>query len=537
VREVTASAEALAIHRRINRTAVAYPDTCGTAELFERQAGRRPGATAVVDRDRVLTYRQLNRLANAVAWTLHENGVAPGDVVGVCVARSPGLLVTLLAILKCGAAYLPFDVRWPDSRLHEILDAAGCRAVVSDRPGAVGPRLPRHRVLAVSPADLTDASAEDFGPGVTAGPDDIAYINFTSGSTGKPKGVPIRHRSIARLVHRCRFAPLNEEAKVLQLAPVSFDAATFEIWGALLRGGTCVLYPSDFPRFSQLKRVIDHHGITVMFLTTSLFNAIVDEAPGTLARVGTILVGGEAQSPPHMAAAVRHYGSGRVINMYGPTECTTFATFYPVRHVEADEPALPIGLPIQNTRVYLVDGDRLCREGEVGEVWLAGPGLSPGYLGAPEATRDRFVVRAVAGSQEQVYRTGDRGLLRADGNIVFLGRLDDQVKINGHRVEPGEIRHHLDWHPDVRRSHVAVAQDDTGEKKLVAFVVPGNARCTSAFLREYLTERLPGYLVPSSIHLCASLPLSANGKVDGRALLALREAWAGEDGKTEQHEP
>jgi D-alanine--poly(phosphoribitol) ligase subunit 1 len=514
--------EALSIHRRINDTTVPYPDDHGTAALFERRAARRPDTVAVVHRDRTLSYRELDRRANALAARLRESGVSLGDAVGVCVARSPELIVTLVAVLKCGAAYVPFDAAWPAGRLRGILRDAGCDVVVTDRPELMGTNLPDRLVLTVRPGDPASADAL---PPVDVGPDDIAYVNFTSGSTGQPKGVPVRHRAIARLVHDAAYARLDEHTTLLHLAPVSFDAATFEIWGALLLGGTCVLYPSPFLRFSELRQVIERHGVTVVFLTTSLFNVIVDDVPDTLASLTTILTGGEQQSPRHIAAALRHYGDGRVVNVYGPTECTTFATCHPVR--SADESPPPIGRPIQNTRLYVVDGDRLCAAGETGEVCLAGPGLSPGYLGMPEATRDRFVEYDIAGRPERLYRTGDLGRLRDDGEAVFLGRLDDQVKINGYRIEPGEIRHHLDLHPDVKQSHVAVGRSPTGDKTLIAFVVPVGEHCTPMALRDHLAGRLPPYLVPTAIHLCGSLPLSPTGKVDRRALLALHDAAEG----------
>ncbi|XVQ06880.1 amino acid adenylation domain-containing protein [Spirillospora sp. CA-255316] len=524
MRRLAVRPEALAIHDRINRTTAGYPDDSGVAALFERQAGRTPDAPAVVHRDRTLGYRELDLLANGLAARLTEAGVARGDVVGVCCARSPELIVALLAVLKCGGTYLPFDAGWPDGRVHSILGRARCAVVVTDRPAELGARLHAQRVV---PADGTAGGA---APEVHTDPDDIAYINFTSGSTGMPKGVPIRHRSIARLVHAASYARLDEHARLLQLAPISFDAATFEIWGALLRGGTCILYPSDLLRFSELKKVLETERITVVFLTTALFNTIVDEAPATLASVDTILTGGEAHSLRHMAAALRYYGADRIVSVYGPTESTTFATYYPVRGLATDGSPLPIGTPIQNTRLYLVDGERLCAAGETGEVCLAGPGLSPGYLAHPDATRERFVEYDIGGRRERLYRTGDRGRFRDDGAVVFLGRLDDQVKINGHRIEPGEVVHHLNRHPHVKQSYVTAGATAAGEKTLVAFIVPNREACTPASIREHLKAELPKFLIPSAIHFCAVLPLSPTGKIDRRALLALHDSQQGGPG-------
>ncbi|EWM18602.1 linear gramicidin synthetase LgrC [Kutzneria sp. 744] len=513
VERIAHDSKAIALHRRINDTAVSYPDETGVGELFERRVAESPTSVAVIHRDRSVSYDELNRLANGVAARLSAAGVRPGAVVGVAIGRTPELVAALLGILKCGACYLPFDIDWPDARLRDLVAQTDCATVLTDNAEALAARLPE---LAVLPVD--DTVVEE-NPRTAVDPDAIAYINFTSGSTGQPKGVPIRHRSIARLVFGARYARLDEHSRLLQLAPVTFDAATFELWGALLHGGACVLYPSRFPRFSELGRVIDTHGITVLFLTTALFNSIVDEAPEILDGVGTVLTGGEAHSLKHIDAALRRYGPDRIVSMYGPTECTTFALYHPVRERRMGETALPIGLPIQNTRAYLVGEHGLCGPGETGEILLAGPGLSPGYLGLP-AGSGQFVDREIDGAVERLYRTGDRAYLRDDGVFVFQGRLDDQVKVNGYRVELGEISHHLDQHPAVRQNFVTVRETAGGDKALVAFVVSGEQPGTAEQIRDHLRARLPAFMVPAEIRFRDTLPLSATGKVDRRALLA-----------------
>ena len=513
LQHVTGSDAAVELHRRLNRTAVEYPRERGVPELFAGRARRRPAAPAVVQGERTLTYAELDALSNGLALELTAQGVTPGATVGVCVARSPELVVALLAVLKCGAAYLPFDASWPDERLYGLFDDAGCRWVVSDLPLAA--RLGGRRLIPVGAAPPSAA-----GPAVEVTADAIAYINFTSGSTGRPKGVPIRHRGITRLVFGARYAELGAGSRLLQLAPVTFDAATFEIWGALLHGGTCVLYPDPHLRLSKLGRVLRDQGVTVLFLTTALFNTVIGEAPDALDGVRTVLTGGEICSVRHLRQALDRYGPGRLVHVYGPTESTTFATYHPIDAIPQGATTLPIGRPLQNTRLYVVDGDDLCGPGVSGEIWLAGDGLATGYLGRPELTADRFVERVICGEPERLYRTGDFGFLRPDGELVFQGRRDDQVKINGFRIELGEIAHHLDLHPAVTACYVTVGA--AGDRAVWAFAVTDDASVTPTSLREHLRARLPGYMVPSRIHLCETLPLTATGKVDRDALLAAR---------------
>ncbi|MBV2363327.1 amino acid adenylation domain-containing protein [Streptomonospora nanhaiensis] len=526
---VEATEAALAAHRALNGAADdPYPER-GVAELFEAQAARRPRATALVHHGRRMSYAELDERADALAAALRAAGAAPGEAVTVVLPRCPDLVVALLAILKCGAVYLPVDTAWPDERLRTLLDAAASRLVVAREAdtAALGARLPGRRVLAVESARPDDGAAP--APVYRAGPDDLAYINFTSGSTGLPKGVPVRHRGIVRLVHGARYARLDEHAVLLQMAPVTFDAATFEIWGALLNGGTLVLYPSPFIRLGELRQVLAEHGVTVLFLTTALFNAVVDEAPDTLAVLRTVLTGGEAHSLPHMAQALRHYGTDRIVSVYGPTECTTFATYHPVRELHPEEPSLPIGRPIQHTRAYLVEDGRLCEPGESGEVLLAGPGLSPGYLGLPDVNARQFADLVIGGQRERVYRTGDRALLSPRGHLVFQGRTDDQVKVNGFRIELGEIAHHLQTQPEVRRCYVTTRPSGQGGLELVGFVVPAAEGCDIAAVRARLRAVLPAYMVPAVIRVRDDLPLTITGKVDRAALLASLEEPSGPD--------
>ena len=510
-------AEALTVHRRINETARPYPSQSSIKELFERCAEDFGGRTAIVHGADILTYRDLNRLANGMARDLRQRGVTPGDCVALCLGRSAELIVSLLAIIKCGASYFPLDASWPGDLLGRILDAFGCRLVLLGPGRSPAVRLPADNLLTV---DLSHLVPVDVNPRAGVGAEAIAYINFTSGTTGDPKGVPIQHRGIARLVFDAVYAPLDENSVLLHLSPVTFDAATFEIWGALLRGGTCVLYPPAHLRFSTLRQVVRHTGVSVLFVTTALFNAVVDEAPDTLDTVGTILTGGERYSHRHLSQALRRYGPGRLVHVYGPTECTTFSTYHPVSQVPAEPGKLPIGKPIQNTRVYLARQNHLCRPGDVGEILIAGPGLSPGYLGAPDGGRAAFAEYDIGGVVERVYRTGDYGRLLGSGELIFEGRRDDQVKVRGFRVEMAELSRVIGDHPRVRQSYVTVAEATPGDKVIVAFVVGRTPSLTVPEVLEHVRARVPPYMVPPVVQICGHLPLTASGKVDRRALLA-----------------
>jgi D-alanine--poly(phosphoribitol) ligase subunit 1 len=534
VQRLICPAEALAVHRLINQTARPYPSQSSIKELFERHAEDSGGRTAIVYGADILTYRELNQLANGLARDLRLRGVSPGDRVALCMGRTPELIVSLLAIIKCGASYLPLDASWPDDLLGRILGAFGCQRVLLGPGKSPPPRLSPDNLLTVDRSRLVPIEAN---PGAEFAADAIAYINFTSGTTGDPKGVPIQHRGISRLVVDPVYAPLDENSVLLHLSPVTFDAATFEIWGALLRGGTCVLYPSAHLRFSTLRQVVRDTGVSMVWLTAALFNAVIDEAPDTLDTVGTILTGGERYSHRHMTAALRRYGTGRLVHIYGPTECTTFSTYHPVSQVPAEAGKLPIGKPIQNTRLYLARRDHLCRPGEVGEILIAGPGLSPGYLGAPEGGQPAFAEYDIGGVRERVYRTGDFGYLLDSGELIFEGRRDDQVKVNGFRIELAELSHVIGDHPRVRESYVTVTET-AGDKKIVAFIVGYAPDLTAPEMLKYVKSRLPAYMAPAIVRICDQLPLTAGGKVDRRALLASRVGLGnpqeGEGSRSEQ---
>lgn len=508
---LTATPAARALHHRINQTDAAYPDDSTICAVWDKVVAARVNAPAVTGFDLSISFATLDGLANTLAHQLVAAGTQPGHAVMVSVDRGPAMIVALLAILKAGAAYQPIDKSWPAARGADLASQTGVTVCIADHDLHIA------GVTIIAP-DLALQTAT--APIVVCTPDSLAYVNFTSGSTGKPKGVPIHHKALLRLVMAPNYMTLGADTRMLHLAPICFDAATLEIWGPLLNGGTCVLYPAEMLRLSRLRKLIAQARINAVFMTTALYNMVMDEDPSVLTSVDCIMTGGEAHSLSHIDAGFQAFGPDKLISVYGPTESTTFATFYPITRMrQLGETALPIGKPIQNTRVYLVADDHLAEKGTIGEVCLAGPGLSHGYIGRPELNAEKFVTMDIDGRVERVYRTGDLGFLDADGDIVFQGRADDQVKVNGNRIELGEVQHHLLALPNVQKAAVMVTEADAGAKEVIAFVIAQNGSLDGAGLRQMMAQDVPAFMVPNRIIAVAEFPLSVTGKVDKKALL------------------
>ena len=503
-------------------SAPALPREGSVAALVSARADERPDAPAVVCGDTTLSYFALERRADDLARRLRARGVARGELVGLCAERSAELPVLALAILKADAAYLPLDPAWPEERLRLLLRDAGVRTVLA--AGRAGAAVPPDaaRVLRTDATDDGPAASLAPLPRPSAGPDDPAYAIYTSGSTGQPKGVLVPHRGILRLVTGAEYARLGPDTRILALSPLAFDASTFDLWGALCNGGTCVVFPDPVPTPAALARAIQRGKVTTLFVTTALFDALVDEAPQALAGLRELCFGGERVSVRHVERCLAALPALELVHVYGPTESTTFATFHRVSRVAGRYgSSVPIGLPLANTRTLVLDAHmRPVATGIPGELWIGGDGLALGYLGDEELTRARFVPGAFAGGG-RLYRTGDVVRWSDDGELEFLGRDDDQAKIRGHRIEPGEVQAVLERHPGLARAHVGVHADARGEKRLVAWAVPAAGRAvTERELVRDLTTRLPAYLVPARVLLLPELPLNANGKVDARALRA-----------------
>ncbi|MER6029499.1 amino acid adenylation domain-containing protein [Streptomyces sp. NPDC001851] len=504
-----------------NRTERDLPAEQCLHRLVGGHAARTPGAAAVVSPAGTLTYGELDTAANRLAHHLLAQGVTVDRPVAVCLPRTPELIVALLAVLKAGGAYLPLDANYPAARLTHMLDDSGA-AVVITRHGMLPETVTAtRRVVELDRQRTAIDSLPSHAPRTVVAPDNLAYVLYTSGSTGVPKGTMTSHRNVTRLVFGLDHLGLGPGRRILAAAPISFDASTFEIWGALAHGGTCVLHPDGVPEAHALFAVMREHRVDTAWLTAALFNAVLDSGPEQWPPLRHLVVGGEALSAGHVRRALARLPGTSITNGYGPTESTTFACCH---EIPADLPAevhsVPIGRPIGNTQAYVLGpGLEPVPVGVEGELFLAGPGLARGYLGRPATTARHFLPNPYGPPGSRLYRTGDLARWNPDGTLQYLGRTDHQLKIRGHRIEPGEIEATLRRHPAIHNAVVVPYRTSAGDQELAAHavLVPGRT-CSAEEAKEFLAGVLPRYLLPARILFLDALPLTANGKVDRRAL-------------------
>ncbi len=510
-----------------NATGADYPRHRCVHELVEAQAGQMPETIALVAGDEQLSYGELNARANRLARYLVKLGVGPDIPVAVCVERSVAMVVALLAVFKAGGAYLSIDPAYSSARLAHILDDAAPPVMLADAVGreVLGEaRLAKHVMvdLSVSSAPWDDLPSDDLPPrSLGLDSSHLAYVIYTSGSTGTPKGVMVEHRQLANLVswHIDRFE-LHAGSRVPATASLAFDASVWELWPVLCAGASLLLPPPGLSSdAAALLNWWRQQSMDCAFLVTPLaLLAMQSELPTGLK---SLLIGGDRVTslpsglPPSL----------RIVNNYGPTETTVVATSGEIEP-SAGDTVYPIGKPIANTRIYLLDENQvLVPLGAVGELYIGGAGVARGYLNRPDLTAQRFLAdpfaRAEGDTEARMYRTGDLARYQPDGNIVFLGRNDEQVKVRGFRVEPGEIEAQLATHEAVREAIVIARQDPAGNARLLAYVsLQDAAPCAELVrdLREHLAARLPEYMVPAAFVVLDALPLTPNGKVDRRAL-------------------
>ena len=494
------------------------PDEATIPAVFAEVAARFAGRVALAEGTRLTTYRELAEQADAIATALRQRGVGRGSLVGLWAQRSSRTVAAILGTLRAGAAYVPFDPSYPPNQLRFMFeDSAPALMLVQRLPAGDDGVAPFWSGPSLDiDADL-GPSGDDLPPVGDIAPEDLAYVMYTSGSTGRPKGVMVPHRAVVRLVVDNPFAVFGPDEVLLQLAPLSFDASTFEIWGALLHGARLVVLPAPRPGLDDIAAAIARHRVTTLWLTAGLFHLMVDHRLEGLKPLRQLLAGGDVLSRSHVARALGALPGCTLINGYGPTENTTFTCCYTVPPNDGATGPVPIGRPIARTEVHLLDDAlRPVAEGEAGELCVGGAGLALGYLRRPDLTAERFVPNPFdpAGSS-RLYRTGDRARRRPDGHYEFLGRADRQVKIDGKRIELDEVESGLRRNRLVGDAAVICVAGADGRRRLAAFVTAAAGQAVDEpSLRHALRAELPAHMLPATIRVLAALPLSPAGKVD-----------------------
>lgn len=509
-----------------NKTDTLFPKGKTLNELFEEQAAQNPDCTALKMGGKSVTYDELNKRANQIARMLISKGVKPKEAVGLIIDRSILMIELILGILKAGGAYLPLDSSLPKNKIFDILEDAKAKVIVSDKEildeTGIGildsERAGGFNFVCIDEIynEITEQSQSNLNKLNCS--DDIAYIMYTSGSTGEPKGILTTHYNVSRVVKNTNYIDISASDILLQLSNYAFDGSTFDIYGALLNGATLVLVDKyTVPDVFELTELIKKEKVSVFFTTTALFNTIVDTNLKSLEGVRKILFGGERVSFRHVEKALDFLGKGRLIHVYGPTETTVYASYYDIDSINEDLGTIPIGKPISNTKLYVMDKYlNILPVGVPGELCIAGDGLAKGYLNKPESTAEKFVENPYV-TDEIIYRTGDLVKCLHDGNIIFLDRIDSQVKLRGFRIELGEIEAQLLSLEGVNEATVVMRQEDSGFKYLCAYIISERGYSKKE-LKAMLKDRIPEYMIPSAVVRLDKLPLNSNGKIDKKSL-------------------
>ncbi|MFB7851624.1 MULTISPECIES: non-ribosomal peptide synthetase [unclassified Streptomyces] len=496
-------------------------------ERFAAFAASSPGGIAIEDSRHRLSYRQALDWADALADRLRAEGVGPEQVVGIHLDRSAEAVVTMLAVLRCGAAYLALPPEYPEDRLRFMVRDSGARVVVTGDAGLPAGLADLAVAVPVGRPETSPRPASAIAPAVVR-PANLAYVIYTSGTTGLPKGVGVTHANVANLVGEAqRYVRFGADETFLQLSPLAFDPSAVEIWGALAHGSRLVIAAPSYSAVDELPSVLAEKRITTLGLTPPLFHSIIEKRPEALDGIRQIMVGGDilsaAKSRVYVDRAVGRGVPATLMNVYGPTECATFVSAQSMAEVPAETTRVPVGPPIAGAGLYLLDEElRPVGLGEHGEVYIGGKPVTRGYLDRPGLTAERFLPDPFGTEPgARMYATGDEGVLDERGVVAVIGRLDRQVKVRGHRIELSELEHTLRLHPDVRDACVLLADAGSPREQLVAHiaVAPGAADDVTARLAAHAAAALPAYMCPGRYVVHQQLPLTHTGKVD-RKLLA-----------------
>ncbi|WP_353929454.1 amino acid adenylation domain-containing protein [Okeanomitos corallinicola TIOX110] len=487
--------------------------------LFAEQVEKTPDAIAVIYKQEQLTYQELNKRANQLAHYLKSLGVKPETKVGICIERSLEMVIGILAILKAGGAYVPLDPAYPSERLALMLEDVQTSILLTQT--SLENKLPINNQTVVNIDqnwEIISQYPEENLPNEVS-PENLAYIIYTSGSTGTPKGTEVPHRSFIGFMFGVDYIQLDEKQIWLQHSSISWDALTLELWPPLLYGGSCVLYPDRIPTPEGLVEIIQKYKVNTLFLTTALFNLLIDQIPQGLSEIKQLMFGGESISVNHLHRALAILPETQIIHAYGPSECTVFTCCYLIpKQIPENIKSIPIGKPIGDRNVYLLD-THLHRVpiGVPGELYVGGASVARGYLNQPKLTSEKFIANPFI-QGDILYKTGDLVRRLPDGNLEFIGRIDTQVKVRGFRIELSEIEAVLIQHPDIKQVVVIAREDEPRKKLLVAYLVTNNNSLTPSNLRNFLKQTLPDYMIPNAFVILEALPLTPNGKINRRVL-------------------
>ncbi|MBG9771218.1 peptide synthetase, partial [Bacillus vallismortis] len=510
--------EAAAQIQQFNPGRTPYPKGKTIVQLFEEQAAKTPDQPALQYEGESLTYRELNERANRLARGILSLGAGEGKTAAVLCERSMDMIVSILAVLKAGSAYVPIDPEHPIQRMQHFFRDSGAKVLLTQKKlKALAEEAAFSGVIVLADEEESyHADTQNLALPLDSAA--VANLTYTSGTTGTPKGNIVTHANILRTVKGTNYLSITEQDTILGLSNYVFDAFMFDMFGSLLNGAKLVLIPKETVLdMARLSRVIERENISILMITTALFHLLVDLNPACLSTLRKIMFGGERASVEHVRKALQTVGKGKLLHMYGPSESTVFATYHPVDELEENTLSVPIGKPVSNTEVYILDrAGHVQPAGIAGELCVSGEGLVKGYYNRPELTEEKFVPHPFT-SGERMYRTGDLARWLPNGDIEFIGRIDHQVKIRGQRIELGEIEHQLQTHDRVQETVVLAVDQGAGDKLLCAYFV-GEGGISSQELREHAAKDLPTYMVPAVFIQMDELPLTGNGKIDRRAL-------------------